>query len=241
MFNAARTLAAASDTFDALAAQLRKNDPQCLRIGAPPYTKALPERREMIDLFTTRFPGTRIELQTGWSLNLQTMLRAGSIDIALGVIAFDPDFCDGLLLRELQLSLSVAQDHPFARRGRVEPSDLSGQTVHVFTRSLNPVLWDEFYAPLRTAGANLVERPEVAEGGAEHMAVMDTPAAFLHLGNESSSSTTSSVLVECNSRAPLYLLRRKNDLAPSIAAMWDIGTMITVSSAGRAEARIRKD
>lgn len=226
LFNAARTLAAASETFDALATQLRKSDPQCLRIGAPPYTKGLPERRELIDRFAARFPQTRIELQTGWSLGLQAMLREGLLDLALGVSEYDPDLCDGLLLRELGLSLTVARDHPFTARERVTPADLAGQVVHVFTRSLNPALWDRFYAPLVLAGVHLVERPEVAEGGFEHMTAQDAPTAFLYLGTDAPSATTKAVPVRTGSPAPLHLMRRRNDARPAVAAMWEIGLQI---------------
>lgn len=225
LYDAARALASASEAFDTLARQLRTAGPQRLRLGAPPYTKGLALRKEMIDRFVVRFPRTQFELQTGWSATLQDQLRKDDLDAALAVGDYDPDSFEGILLCEFGLSLAVAADHPLAALPEVAPRELAAQTVHVFTRSLNPTLWDRIHAPLIDAGVRLVERPEVAEGGTDGARTSEPPAVFLDIWSEVPSSTRIVRLLS-EPKAPLYLLRRRGNVAPAVASLWAIGSEI---------------
>jgi DNA-binding transcriptional LysR family regulator len=220
---AAQALARAHVGFEDLALQLLRDQSQTLRLGAPPYTKHLAKRRAMIDGFTAAHPGVRFELHAGWSQALQERLRGGDIDLALVVGPYDAAWFEAMELGSLGLALTVARDHELAGRA-ITADDLRGREVNVYTRSLNPLLWDTFYASLRAAGAILIERPEVAEGGFPEMVANDPPSAFLDLGVD--EPTVATVRPILDAAAPLHLLRRGGDRSELVGEFWRLARLV---------------
>lgn len=219
LLSAATDLASAADDVEAAVLQLRRKQRGRLRIGAPPYMKRLRERRALIEHFVSSCPDVTLELETGWSRFLQDRLVEGQIDLAFTMGDHDANRLEGMCLRTCGLAVFMSDRHPLAGRAVLAPADLGSETIHVFTRSLNPQLWDQLYAPL-PASARIVENHEMAEGPPD-MSPEAGVAAFFDFGVDMpppAGMCLASVRAEL--AVPLMLLRRRGSASLATAEFW---------------------
>ncbi|OWR00222.1 LysR family transcriptional regulator [Sphingopyxis witflariensis] len=223
LFAAAQSVAAATSAANSLAVRLRREGGDVLRLGAAPYTKMIAERRETIERFTAHHPGTSVELETGWSLALIDRLRERDIDLSFMMGRFDENIFEALELRRFGLALTMSAENPLAQRRTLNAADLGTLTIQVFTRRLNPRLWDDLYRPIVAHAERFAEMPEMAEGPPDEMACDATVAAFFDFGNESKSSDQIVRIPFAAPQAvPFSLLRRRSDLSREGRAFWDM-------------------
>lgn len=189
LFEAARNVATAADAAERLARQLGRRDRGVLRIGAPPYSKIIRERRELIAAFTLAHPTVSVEIESGWSLPLLDRVDRGDLDLAFIMGDVDSACVESLVLKQYGAALSVDLHHPWASASSIPPQATAGRPVEVFVRNLNPGLWDRLHAPLIEVGAHLVEVPEMAEGAPDRMSSPDAIAAYFDFGSDNAGST----------------------------------------------------
>lgn len=182
LFEAARNVAKAAEAADRLALQLGRRNRTVLRIGAPPYSKIIRERRVLIGEFANAHPDVSLEIETGWSLALLGRLETGNIDLAFIMGDTEATGFESLVLKRFGVALSLDRDHPWAKSTSISPDATIGRTIEVFIRNLYPGLWDRLYAPLIKAGAHLIEVPELAEGAPDRMRSPDAVAAYFDFG-----------------------------------------------------------
>lgn len=188
LFEAARDVARAAEAADRLALQLGRRNQTVLRIGAPPYSKIIRERRELIGDFALAHPEVSLEIEIGWSLALLGRLDAGNIDLAFIMGDTRATGFENVVLKRFGVALSLGRDHPWAKLPSISPEATIGQPIEVFIRNLNPGLWDRLYAPLIKAGAHLVEVPEMAEGAPDRMRSPEAVAAYFDFGADDAGS-----------------------------------------------------
>ncbi|WP_340315983.1 LysR family transcriptional regulator [Rhizorhabdus argentea] len=182
LFEAARNVAKAAEAAERLALQLGRRSRTVLRIGAPPYSKIIRERRELIGEFALAHPNVSLEIEIGWSLALLDRLARGDIDLAFIMGDTEAVGFEKVVLKWFGVALSLAHDHPWAKLSSISPERTVGQPIEVFIRNLNPGLWDQLYAPLIEVGADVIEVPELAEGAPDRMRSPEAVAAYLDFG-----------------------------------------------------------
>jgi DNA-binding transcriptional LysR family regulator len=100
-----------------------------LRIGGvPPAGPVHPA--EIVAGFARAHPGVAITVRTDVAVPLLRMLRDGDLDLVMAYV--DPDShedLDGVRLREEELVVVAAPDHPLARAKRVRAEHLSGEAL----------------------------------------------------------------------------------------------------------------
>lgn len=225
---AARLVADATETANALALRLHRQSAQVLRLGAAPYTKVIKERRALLERFTQTHKNTTVELETGWTLALQKRVLEGRVDLSFMIGRFDESHFEGVLLGMFGVALTVAKDHPFAAMPSIHPEDLRGVRVQVFTRSLNPQLWDDMYGPLVQAGVVFQELPDMAEGAPDVMAVPNSVAAFFDFEEPTNpSALVARVKLNVPKVVPFSLLRRRVRPNPVGLPFWNLAHEMT--------------
>lgn len=220
---AARLLEAASGAVDILAAQLRRGDPRRLRIGVPPYSGKIAQRRDLIDQFAANYRDVSIELDIGWSPSLHERVRSGDLDMAFTMGEFENSGLDKLVLCRMGVGLMMSCEHALCAVPHLRAEHLVGYPVEVFTRGLNPGLFDALYAPLIAAGVHLVQMPEMADTLPDYMDPDQPIAAFFEFGFQPphNGRVTQRVL-QAEAVAPFGLIKRSGVETPLSRAFWDI-------------------
>jgi DNA-binding transcriptional LysR family regulator len=213
-------VAVATEAAHELALGLHRQKTQVLRVGAAPYSKLIHQRRALIEQFTARNENISLEIETGWSLALLERLRQGSIDLTFMMGSFDHSEFEAIVLRRFGLAITLSRAHPLAGHTSVTPADLAGQQIQVFTRGLNPGLWDELYRPLIGRRMSFLENPEMAEGPPDELEG-DVAAAFFDFEEELPAlSAVVRIPLEPFEGLPFSLLRRRGPLHPAAQAFW---------------------
>lgn len=208
LFEAARNVAKAAEAADRLALQLGRKNRTVLRIGAPPYSKVIRERRELIGEFVLAHPNVSLEIEIGWSLALLGRLDTGNIDLAFIMGDIEANGFENLVLKRFGVALSLDREHPWAKSPSISPEATVGQPIEVFVRNLNPGLWDQLYAPLIKAGAHLIEVPEVAEGAPDRMRSPEAVAAYFDFGaDDAGFAEVVRIPLAAPANVPFQLLR----------------------------------
>lgn len=219
----AEQMARLSQTADQLSLQLGRRERHVLRIGAAPSTKIIRHRHEMLNDFVLTHTNVSLELESAWSLPLLAKLETGEIDLSFMMGEVDSARFERIVLAHYGLALTVSRSHQWARHSFVKPEDLDGLSVQVFTRNLNPGLWDMLYAPLVAAGSRFVEMPEMAEGAPVRMRAQDDLAAFFDFGSDDPGGVdVVRIPVRSPVAVPFQLLRNVNHVAQNDGAFWDM-------------------
>lgn len=220
-FATAKLVAAAMEAANSLAIRLKGETALFLRVGAAPYTKMIHERRITLEEFAAQRPHARLELETGWSLALLERLRQGDIDLSFMMGNFDKSEFEGVEFRKFGLAITMNRTHSLARRKSLYPADLAGKQIQVFTRSLNPNLWDTLYEPLNCEGIRFVEMPEMAEGPPNEMNDEEALAAFFDLENGPVKLPSVARIPFASAKnVPFSLLRRRGVQNSAAEAFW---------------------
>lgn len=219
----AEELARLSQVADRLALQLERQKRRVLRIGAAPSTKVIRHRHELLNDFALAHTEYSLELESAWSIPLLAKLEAGEIDLTFMMGAVDGAKFERIVLAQYGLAVSVSRSHPWASRQLLKPSDLAQCNVQVFTRNLNPGLWDMLYAPLVEVSSRLVEMPEFAEGAPNRMRSPDDVAAFFDFGGDDPvGMDVIRIPVRSHVRVPFQLLRTMHSAADASSAFWNM-------------------
>lgn len=157
---AAEALANSATACEITARDLRGNAGRRIKIGSPPYASHVSRRIGLIEQFAAVTRAV-IELDIGWSRYLLDHLRRGDLDAAFIIETIDTDWLEVMPFCTLQPSLIAKTTDPLANSRIVTPHDMAGRDIGVFTRNLNPAFFDTLFTPLLTAGAKLIELPEV--------------------------------------------------------------------------------
>lgn len=156
----AEALANSATACEITARDLRGGAGRRIRIGSPPYASHVSQRIGLIEHFAATTHAV-VELDIGWSRYLLDHLRRGDIDAAFIVQPVNTHLLEVMKFCTLQPSLIVKSSDPLAQSKIIDPAETTGREIGVFTRNLNPDLFDELFAPLVKAGARLTELPEV--------------------------------------------------------------------------------
>lgn len=219
----AAEMARLSQAADCLSLQLGRSERRVLRIGAAPSTKVIRHRHELLNDFALVHTDVNLELESAWSLALLAKLEAGEIDLSFIMGDFDITRFQRIVLAHYGLAVTVARSHEWASREVLEPKELVGRSVQVFTRSLNPRLWDMLYAPLIEAGSRFVEMPEFAEGAPVKMRSPEDVAAFFDFGSdEAGGIDVARVPVQSQVAIPFQLLRSIDYASDDSRIFWDM-------------------
>lgn len=146
-----------------------------LQLGCIPYLP-IAQLLGLLEALHEAFPGWRTQVTHLLALEQIRRLRSGDLDVGVfyGVEEFE-----GLDLLPLYagepLVAYLPPDHPLTKREAVGPDDLADETVVMFTRSLNPALFDWLIGRVESAGFRLGEVTEV--GGWDVRDVLLTVAA----------------------------------------------------------------
>ena len=156
----AEALANSATACEITARDLRGGAGRRIKIGSPPYASHVSQRIGLIEQFAATTHAV-VELDIGWSRYLIDHLRRGDLDAAFIVQPVNTHLLEVMKFCTLQPSLIAKSSDPLAKSKTINPAETAGRDVGVFTRSLNPDLFDELFAPLAKAGARLIELPEV--------------------------------------------------------------------------------
>ncbi len=220
---AARALADASEAAGRLGLQLRRSGRRVLRVGAPPYSKIIQQRHELINGFAFSHPRACLELEISWSHALMARLHAGEIDLAFVMGDCWPGDYESVVLRRYGVALTMSRRHPLAQAASLRPEAITGKPILVFTRNLHVELWGALYAPFIALGAQLVEVPEMAEGAPSRMGSPDDIAAFIDFGlDDPGTPEVVRIPVESDVAVPFQLMRRSVEPSPDGQAFWEL-------------------
>ncbi|MEH0194336.1 LysR family transcriptional regulator [Caulobacter sp. CCNWLY153] len=232
LFEAASTAAKACEAFDQLTSQLSRSSYGVLRIGAAPYTKVIRQRRKLIEEFSVNHPNVHLELETGWSLALLGRLDECEIDLTFMIGHIDRERYEAIELRRFGVAITVSRDHPLAGSQALGADALAPYPVKVFTRSLNPKLWDALHAPLVEAGCQLVETPEMAEGPPGTMESSSIAAAFFDFGaDDPGAQDVVRIPLAGPASMPFQLLRRAGPVSQVQDKFWQLALNLSCEPA----------
>lgn len=152
----ARNICDAMRRFEQAARDLG-DQPAGLRIGAPPFLRRVRVARRMIDDFREAQPCIPVEIEIGWSRALLAEVLSSRLDAGF-ILGVPPgaEF-DYIRLGSSSLSVEMAEDDPLASQTLIQPADMAGRTLIVFTRANNPQLFDGLFEDIRAAGVTLLE------------------------------------------------------------------------------------
>ncbi|MEJ7926727.1 LysR family transcriptional regulator [Sphingobium sp. AN641] len=219
----AEEMARLSQTADRLSLQLGRRERRVLRIGAAPSTKTSRHRHELLNDFALAHTDVSLELESAWSLPLLAKLEAGEIDLSFMMGEVDTARFERIVLAHYGLAVTVGRSHQWAQRPSIAPGELDSSRLQVFTRNLNPGLWDMLYAPLTATGCRFVEMPEMAEGAPFRMRATDDVAAFFDFGSDDpGGADVVRIPVRSAVAVPFQLLRSVNHAADGGRLFWDM-------------------
>jgi DNA-binding transcriptional LysR family regulator len=159
----ASALAAAARAVDETAQMLRNEQYGRLRIGVPPYHASLRQKSALIRQFMQMRPHASVELEVGWSPNLLSRLIDRSLDLAFILDPATDSMLECLTIGLAYPVLVMPSGTALAKRANLRLKDLQDREVAVFTRGLNPALYDKIFGPFEAAGAKLLQVPEFGD------------------------------------------------------------------------------
>lgn len=157
---AAEALASSAASLAIAAAGLHNDSSRRIRVGSPPYAAHVHQRIALIEQFAAATRAV-VELDIGWSRYLIDHLQRGDLDVAFLVEPVAVQWLETMKFCQLHPILISRPTDPLAANAILRPADIAGRVVGVFTRNLNPDLFDSLFSPLLAKGVKLVELPEL--------------------------------------------------------------------------------
>jgi DNA-binding transcriptional LysR family regulator len=220
----AATLAAAAAAVEETARALRRRQTGRLRIGVPPYHGLLQQKSAVIRRFAERHPFTSLELDVGWTPNLVNRLINRTIDFAFIIDETHDLDLQGMTIGTTYPVLVIRTDHELAGRKVLSLGDLRGHEVAVFTRGLNPPLFDKLYDPFEAAGVRLRQVTEfgdlVVEAGKPPAFPLSTTLAWSGAPEGEPMGAVIRRLTDHQPMIPLTLVRHKAWRSPVQETFW---------------------
>jgi DNA-binding transcriptional LysR family regulator len=123
-----------------------------LRIGYVPYLPAA-RLQEFLATMLERDEELVVDVTHMYTLEQVRHLRAAEIDLGIFIDAGElHDIATEPLFPGDPVAAFVADSHPLAQRESIDPADMSGETLIVFPRALNPSFYDRWMATVEEAG-----------------------------------------------------------------------------------------
>jgi len=159
----AAALAAAARAAEETAQMLQNQKFGRLRIGVPPYHASLQQQSALIRQFIGTRPFASIELDVGWSPILLGRLIERNLDLAFVLDSTADPSLEYMTIGLADPILVIHSSEELAERQELRLEDLRGCEIAVFTRGLNPILYDKLFGPYEAAGAKLLQVPEFGD------------------------------------------------------------------------------
>jgi len=209
----ASALAQAARAAERSAQMLQNRQSGRISIGVPPYHASLEAKTLLVKKFIEVRPKASVELDVGWSRNLLDRLLNHTVDLAF-ILDFAPQpALEAVTLGMYQSVLAIRSDEAIAQRENLRLEHFSGREIAVFTRGLNPSLYDKLYGPLEQAGAKLLQVTEFADldvdRGMNQPYPMFTTLAWHGSSPVDNPRIVIRRLVDYGPQVPMMLVRRK--------------------------------
>jgi DNA-binding transcriptional LysR family regulator len=223
----ATALAAAARAAEQSAQMLQDQHSGRIRIGVPPYHAALEAKSLLIKKFTEIRPMASVELDVGWSAHLIDRLLDCNVDLAF-ILDFVPDpALEAVTLGLYQSVLAISRDEDIAHRERLNLLDLRGREVAVFTRGLNPALYDKLYGPLEAADIKLVQVTEFADLDVDRTGTQRYPLFTTLAWHGGAPADNPRIVIrslaDYHPEVPMMLVRRKAGIGQLQEEFWQLG------------------
>ena len=106
---------------------------------------------QLLVMLRTRFSQIQFELREQETAEQLKNLRGGTIDIGfMRPYGFDLSGLEYRRIWQESYSLVMPQDHPLAARKTITASDLAGESIILFARDVNPMIYDRITVLLST-------------------------------------------------------------------------------------------
>ena len=106
---------------------------------------------QLLVMLRTRFSQIQFELREQETAEQLKNLRGGTIDIGfMRPYGFDLTGLEYRRIWQESYSLVMPQDHPLAARKTITASDLAGESIILFARDVNPMIYDRITVLLST-------------------------------------------------------------------------------------------
>jgi DNA-binding transcriptional LysR family regulator len=205
--------------------EMLRGGPDLLRLGIPPYSHIIPERVALINEFVARWPKTSLELDVGWAPVLRDRVHKGALDLAFIIEASLPPDMEAITVSEAGLDLLLDPADSLSDFAEVPLDLLRGRRLAVFTRRLNPELFDRLFAPVARAGGELVQIPnhgDIDESGSGHEADLIIVRFGWRTPSSEQQAGRIARCMQMTSPLRLQLVRRCETLRPSAERLWQL-------------------
>ena len=167
----------------------------------------------LLVMLRTRFSQIQFELREQETAEQLKNLRGGTIDIGfMRPYGFDLSGLEYRRIWQESYSLVMPQDHPLAARKTITASDLAGESIILFARDVNPMIYDRITVLLSTEN---LPAPHFRQDARNKSSMLALAAAGFGaaLLPESSTRELHSGLCRCQLEIPLPQVE--------IMAVWD--------------------
>lgn len=168
---------------------------------------------QLLVMLRTRFSQIQFELREQETAEQLKNLRGGTIDIGfMRPYGFDLTGLEYRRIWQESYSLVMPQDHPLAARKTITASDLAGESIILFARDVNPMIYDRITVLLSTEN---LPAPHFRQDARNKSSMLALAAAGFGaaLLPESSTRELHSGLCRCQLEIPLPRVE--------IMAVWD--------------------
>lgn len=224
-------------------AGLLRGETSRIRVGTLPYGLYIPRQNQLIEAFRSRWHDTVVELDIGWTPVLVDRLRQRMLDLALVVGLIPPPAeLEAMAVCETSQNLLFHPNDALAARLTIPREALRGRKVAVFTRGLNPDLFQQLFDPLAELGAQLVQLPDILDF--RHMRQSLEPeviiAQFGWTSHEAAQQTGRIIRTMVVPEGPLrlYMVRRREAPRLAVRQFWETARQ-DAAGAGEATAPTR--
>ena len=129
--------------------------PAVLRLGCVGTAQWWPAVRDLTEAFEATTPDVALEVTYGQVPGLVDAVVGGALDAAVVNGHYTHPDLAGLLLARVPVEVVVSRAHALARRSEVTLADLDGETLVLWPRDVNPVVYDDILRLLDTTGVRL--------------------------------------------------------------------------------------
>ncbi|MGC6331519.1 LysR family transcriptional regulator [Rhizorhabdus sp. FW153] len=225
----ARSYVEAANMVAEVARDMRANQAQSLRLGAPDFSAEIPAREALLDLFLRRHPRIEIEIVNAWSSQLVDALMRHEIDLAFTVGPFEREGCEVLDLAHFRWALLVDRERADALGPDISLESLRGQQIASFRRNINPIFYDSIAGRLSAHGIEVLPLPESSLAGIRQHAMRSHVPVLMsewHAASNLGPDLTILPFSETDFTVALHLVRRENDDRSAVRALWRLASEV---------------
>lgn len=142
MYEAARPLLAAIQTFEDDVTEIKRGNVSVLRVGALTVGTRDLRQKALFDLFERKDKSAQIVVEKGYTKLLLDRLRRGKLDIAFGVGPISDEALEAITFSTYNIGILMRAFDPLACRGDLKVSDLAGRKILASDQPLNREIID---------------------------------------------------------------------------------------------------